>query len=120
MRQLVRDDFNKTFRSPDVRFIDSPPAAASDRRDVDIIVHPTAIQPAPLIDDNVKKGLDAYVQDVLTVPASLAGLPALSICSESSIGDSSGWPIGVTIVGQWGSDNMVLRVGEMVDMSLQS
>ncbi|KDQ26503.1 hypothetical protein PLEOSDRAFT_1113095 [Pleurotus ostreatus PC15] len=118
VRQLVRDDFNKTFRSPDVRFMVSPPAA--DQHGVDIIVHPTAIQPAPLIEDNTKQGLDAYVQDVLTVPASLAGLPALSIRSESSIRDSHGWPIGVTIVGQWGSDDMVLRVGEMVDMSLRS
>ncbi|KAF4569548.1 Trimeric GatFAB AmidoTransferase(AdT) complex subunit [Pleurotus pulmonarius] len=115
VRQLVRDDFNKTFRSPDVRFMDSPSTAAPDRPDVDIIVHPTAIQPAPLICDDVKKnGLDAYVQDVLTVPASLAGLPALSIRG----GDTDGWPIGVTIVGQWGSDDMVLRVGEMVDMTL--
>ncbi len=95
--------------------MDSPSTAAPDRPDVDIIVHPTAIQPAPLIYGNVKKkGLDAYVQDVLTVPASLAGLPALSIRS----GDTDGWPIGVTIVGQWGSDDMVLRVGELVDMSL--
>lgn len=99
--------------------MESPPAAAPDQPGVDIIVHPTAIQPAPLIDDNTKQGLDAYVQDVLTVPASLAGLPALSIRSESSIRDSHGWPIGVTIVGQWGSDDMVLRVGEMVDMSLR-
>ncbi|KAF9494899.1 amidase signature enzyme [Pleurotus eryngii] len=120
VRQLVRDDFNKTFRSPDVRFVESPLAAAPDQPGVDIIVHPTAIQPAPLIDGNVKQGLDAYVQDVLTVPASLAGLPALSIRSESSIRDSHGWPIGVTIVGQWGSDDMVLRVGEMVDVSLRS
>ena len=55
--------------------------------------------------------LEAYVQDVLTVPASLAGLPALSI--PAGVG-KDGWPLGVSIVGQWGSDDFVLEVGSKI------
>ncbi|TRM58724.1 hypothetical protein BD626DRAFT_510346 [Schizophyllum amplum] len=57
---------------------------------------------APRLDEAADV-LDAYVQDVLTVPASLAGLPALN------------WPIGVSVVGQWGSDDMVLDVGGAIE-----
>ena len=56
--------------------------------------------------------LDAYVQDVMTVPASLARLPASSVLAGQG-GD--GWPIGIGIVGQWGSDELVLQVGEVLE-----
>lgn len=64
------------------------------------------------------------MQDVLTVPASLAGLPALSVpvpaaCREQSKGGvddaDDGWPVGVSVVGQWGCDELVLKVGEILE-----
>ena len=82
-----------------------------------MILHPSAIQTAPSLPDSIdgttpgSASLDAYVQDVLTVPASLAGLPALSVPAGKG---TDGWPIGVSVVGQWGFDEMVLRVGEAV------
>lgn len=43
------------------------------------------------------KGVDAYVDDLFNVPASLAGLPALSVpCGE----DRNGLPIGVQFIGK--------------------
>ena len=66
--------------------------------------------------------LSAYVQDVLTVPASLAGLPALSVPvrrETDGFNCDDRWPIGVSIVGQWGTDEMVLSVGEAIE-SLQN
>lgn len=80
---------------------------------VDVLLHPSAIQTAPLLDaQNVDGGLDAYVQDVLTVPASLAGLPAMSV--PIGIG-KDGWPVGASVVGQWGCDEMVLKVGKVIE-----
>ena len=84
---------------------------------MDVVLHPSAIQTAPPLPEGVDKAipgsasLDAYVQDVLTVPASLAGLPALSVPAGTGV---DGWPIGVSVVGQWGFDEMVLRVGEAI------
>ena len=55
--------------------------------------------------------LYAYVQDILTVPASLAGLPALSI--PAMLGND-GWPMGIAVVGQWGHDRLLLEIGEVI------
>ena len=51
------------------------------------------------------------------MPASLAGLPALSVAlpSPRKIKDESEMPIGVSVVGQWGSDEMVLEVGGLLE-----
>jgi aspartyl-tRNA(Asn)/glutamyl-tRNA(Gln) amidotransferase subunit A len=61
---------------------------------------------------SLSSGLNTYVQDVLAVPASLAGLPALSIPACSGVDE---WPVGISVVGQWGCDELVLRVGEIVE-----
>lgn len=43
------------------------------------------------------KGVNAYVDDLFTVPASLAGLPALSVpCGQ----DRGGLPIGIQFIGK--------------------
>jgi len=112
VRQHVRQDFNKVFRVPNVlQTTNSVPPAEG----VDILIHPSAIRTAPRLDECADRkafGLDSYVQDVLTVPASLAGLPALSI--PAGLG-KDGWPVGVSLVGQWGYDQAVLRLGRVVE-----
>lgn len=59
-------------------------------------------------------GADSYVQDVLTVPASLAGLPAAS-CPVEISAQGDGMPVGLQVVGQWGDDDLVLDVAEMLE-----
>ncbi|EJT96598.1 amidase signature enzyme [Dacryopinax primogenitus] len=133
VRQMVKHDLDSIFRAPNV--LNFPPNVNSSEPSqciplrpeldsgVDVILHPTAIGPAPLLED-VREGrgspLDAYVQDVLSVPASLAGLPALNIPvpvnadvrAEGGEGTEGG--VGVSVVGQWGWDEMVLNVGELI------
>jgi aspartyl-tRNA(Asn)/glutamyl-tRNA(Gln) amidotransferase subunit A len=79
---------------------------------VHVLLHPSAIRTAPHLDE--QGGLDAYTQDVLTVPASLAGLPALIVPAAVG-GEGDGWPLGVSIVGQWGCESMVLAVGTTIE-----
>lgn len=81
---------------------------------VHVLLHPSAVRTAPHLDEE-QDGVDAYTQDVLTVPASLAGLPALSVPIAVGSGEGDGWPLGVSIVGQWGSERMVLAVGLMIE-----
>ena len=86
-------------------------------------MHPSTIRTAPPLREGKpgeKSDLSAYVQDVLTVPASLAGLPALSVpinlAKEEREGDENAkWPIGISVVGQWGTDEMVLAVGRAIE-----
>ncbi|KAI0664525.1 amidase signature enzyme [Cubamyces menziesii] len=115
VRNLIKADFSRAFGVSSV--LDGPECSADQRDGVDVILHPSAIQTAPSLPHSIdgmtpgSASLDAYVQDVLTVPASLAGLPALSVPAGKG---ADGWPIGVSVVGQWGFDEMVLRVGEAV------
>ncbi|KAJ7027938.1 amidase signature domain-containing protein [Mycena alexandri] len=110
IRQLVRDDFNRVFRVPDV--LSSNPTGAVDSEGVDVLIHPSAIRTAPPLGTEDTDGLQTYVQDVLTVPASLAGLPALSVPLPTHDHD---WPVGISVVGQWGCDDTVLRVGQFLE-----
>ncbi|EIW59854.1 amidase signature enzyme [Trametes versicolor FP-101664 SS1] len=118
VRNLIKADFDRVFSLPNALRSASSQTAPPDGQGVDVIIHPSAIQTAPPLPDNTAdsssdlSSLDAYVQDVLTVPASLAGLPALSVPAGQG---SDGWPIGVSIVGQWGAEEMVLRVGEAIE-----
>ena len=49
-----------------------------------------------------------YLADIFTVPASLAGLPALSMpCGE----DSEGLPIGMQLIGRGFSEALIYRAG---------
>jgi aspartyl-tRNA(Asn)/glutamyl-tRNA(Gln) amidotransferase subunit A len=48
----------------------------------------------------------------MTVPASLAGLPAVSVPAGLA---ADGWPVGVSVVGQWGSDELVMCVGKVIE-----
>ncbi|KAJ7089866.1 Glutamyl-tRNA amidotransferase subunit A, mitochondrial [Mycena belliarum] len=120
VRRLVSEDFARVFRAS---------AHSRDNRDagmggegVDVLIHPSAMRVAPRLGEvDGSDGLDAYVQDVLTVPASLAGLPALSVPLPASGAEGSGdedecvWPVGASVVGPWGAEEAVLAVGEMLE-----
>lgn len=114
VRQRVLDDFDGAFALPNVRRARAPEddkTLLAESPSVDIIVHPSTIRTAPRLDEQGDV-LDVYVQDVLTVPASLAGLPALNIPAGTG---EDGWPVGVSVVGQWGSDELLLDVAEVLE-----
>ncbi|KAF8972790.1 amidase signature enzyme [Flammula alnicola] len=120
VRQLIKDDFNCVFRIPNY-FSDSPSQSEDGSARVDVLIHPSAIRTAPLLTES-RSDLSSYVQDVLNVPASLAGLPALSVPITRPVEGASGsndndncWPIGISVVGQWGSDDMILSVGKALE-----
>lgn len=117
IRRLVQRDFNAAFnaRHP---FLHSPSKLQA-RSNIDVLVSPTAPSPPPrlstLLDDaagccSSSSPLDAYTNDVFTVPASLAGLPAVSV--PVTAGDELA---GIQVVGQYGDDDLVLRIGELLE-----
>lgn len=52
-----------------------------------------------------------YAEDVLTVPASLAGLPALTLPANPS----ARLPTGMQLIGRFGDDVGVLRLGRLYE-----
>jgi aspartyl-tRNA(Asn)/glutamyl-tRNA(Gln) amidotransferase subunit A len=83
--------------------------------EVDAIVTPTTPTPAFRLGEKLDDPLAMYLSDVFTVPANLAGLPALSVpCGRS--GD--GLPIGLQVMGPPGGEALIFRVARAVELFL--
>lgn len=78
----------------------------------DILISPTAPTPAFGIGDNTSDPVQMYLSDVMTVPASLAGLPAISVPAGAS---ATGLPIGVQLIGAQRSDALLLALARSVE-----
>jgi aspartyl-tRNA(Asn)/glutamyl-tRNA(Gln) amidotransferase subunit A len=78
-RTLVRRDFERAFA------------------DVDAIVCPTSPTPAFKLGEKTSDPLSMYLADVYTLPASLAGLPAISVPAKPT---PAGLPVGFQIIGR--------------------
>jgi aspartyl-tRNA(Asn)/glutamyl-tRNA(Gln) amidotransferase subunit A len=76
-RQLLCDDFERAFS------------------EADVIVCPSIPSPAFRIGEKTDDPLTMYLSDVFTVPASLAGLPAISVPSGLTRG---GLPLGIQVL----------------------
>ena len=89
---------------------------------VDFLLCPTAPTLAPLLEDVVdqggegdgKKVVDAYMNDVFTVPASLAGLPAVSIPVTVGGTKTGAGSAGLQLIGQYWDDARLLKVAGAV------
>lgn len=77
----------------------------------DVLITPTAPTPAFGIGENTSDPVKMYLSDVMTVPASLAGIPALSVPAGTS---PLGLPIGVQLIGPMKSDaNLIALAASM-------
>lgn len=93
-RTLLINDFNKTFEK------------------FDLLVGPVTPTPAFGLGENTSDPIKMYLADIMTVPASLAGLPAISIPNGNS---ESGLPIGLQIIGPRGRDSDILALSEQLE-----
>lgn len=122
VRRLVQQDFNKVFASPNPLGTENDQSGEEFEK-VDIIVSPTAPTLAPSL-ESVKSQdpISAYMNDVFTVPASLAGLPAISVpVRTASLGDTAEHhdgvveeSVGIQVIGQYGDDRLVLQAADAV------
>ncbi len=93
-RQLLSDDFDRAFERADVLVCPSIPA------------------PAFRIGEKTADPLTMYLSDVFTVPASLAGLPAISVPSGLTRG---GLPLGVQVLGPRFGEDAVFAAARAVE-----
>lgn len=77
-------------------------------KNYDVLLSPTAPTPAFKIGELANDAVKMYMADAMTVPPSLAGLPALSIPFGHT---ESGLPIGVQLIGPYKSDAKLLALG---------
>lgn len=76
----------------------------------DFLVGPTVPTVAFKLGQNTHDPLSMYLADQMTVSASLAGLPAISVPTRSS-----GLPVGFQIIGARGDDVAVLGLAEEIE-----
>ncbi len=98
--QQVRTKVAEDFRAAFERF--------------DLLVTPTAPSVAFRLGEKVDDPLAMYLNDVCTVPMSLAGIPAISIPN----GLSDGLPVGLQLCGPAFSENRLLAAAHVLEQAL--
>jgi aspartyl-tRNA(Asn)/glutamyl-tRNA(Gln) amidotransferase subunit A len=83
---------------------------------VDCILTPTAPSAAFAIGEKCEDPVAMYLNDVFTVPANLAGVPAISVPAGLS---ADGLPLGLQIIGRAFDEETVLRVAEVLERAAQ-
>jgi aspartyl-tRNA(Asn)/glutamyl-tRNA(Gln) amidotransferase subunit A len=96
-RQMVREDFSRLFR------------------EVDLIAGPTMPNIAFLLGEK-SDPLSMYLTDILTVPANLAGIPAISI----PCGRVSNMPVGLQLMGRAFEDETVIDAAFAFEQGVSS
>lgn len=78
----------------------------------DVLVGPVAPTPAFRLGENTEDPVKMYLADIMTVPPSLAGLPALSIPAGKT---ADGLPVGVQLIGARKNDAMLLALAKSME-----
>lgn len=133
VRRLIQEDFNNVFSVPNPLRSTTPTTPQELTEKVDVLLTPTSLSPPPLLKNVLaqKSPLDSYVNDVLTVPASLAGIPAMSIPvrmaspSGSVVGPEQrewecgicdkGETVGMQLLAQFGDEATLFEVSRALE-----
>jgi aspartyl-tRNA(Asn)/glutamyl-tRNA(Gln) amidotransferase subunit A len=97
VRALIADDFKKAFA------------------DVDVIAGPTAPAPAFKLGDKVDDPIQMYLNDIYTIGANLAGLPAISV----PCGFVQNLPVGLHLVGPHFAEANLLRCAHQYQLQTE-
>jgi aspartyl-tRNA(Asn)/glutamyl-tRNA(Gln) amidotransferase subunit A len=97
VRTLIKQDFDKVFES------------------FDAVVGPTSPNVAFPLGAKTQDPLAMYLNDLFTIPTSLAGLPGVSVPA----GTVDGLPVGLQIIGKALDEPTVLRVAHAFEQSTE-
>ncbi|KAK6347743.1 Trimeric GatFAB AmidoTransferase(AdT) complex subunit, variant 2 [Orbilia javanica] len=118
IRRLVKEDFDGIFSSPNPLSSRTGQSLGS-KTGVDFLVSPVSTSPAPSLENVAKEdgvGVGGYINDVFTVPASMAGLPAISVPVHGD-GDL---PIGLQVTAQYGDEEHLFEVATLIESLLEN
>lgn len=79
----------------------------------DVLVSPTSPSVAFELGAKVDNSVNMYLEDIVVIPASMAGLPALSI----PCGFANGLPVGMQIVAPVDEEKKMLKVGHAFQLA---
>ena len=96
VRRLISQDFMKAYES------------------VDVLLTPTAPSAAFAIGEKMDDPVAMYLNDVFTVPASLAGMPGISVPTGLN---ADGLPLGLQLIGKPFDEETILRAAGVLESS---
>lgn len=96
VRRLIAQDFDNAYQQ------------------CDVILTPTAPSAAFGLDEKQDDPVTMYLNDVFTVTANLAGIPAISVPAGL---DQQGLPLGLQIIGKAWDEETVLRTGHVIEQA---
>lgn len=98
VRTLIKQDFEAAFNQ------------------VDVLVSPTSPTTAFKLGEKLADPLSMYLDDLMTIPVNMAGLPGLSLpCGM----DSKGMPIGLQIIGNVLREDQVFQAAYAYEQATQ-
>ena len=93
-RTILINDFNKLFET------------------YDVLIGPVCPTPAFKLGQNTSDPVKMYLADIITVPPSLAGLPAISVPAGLT---ANGLPVGVQLIGKRRDDARLLALARSME-----
>lgn len=99
VRQKIREDFQSAFS------------------EVDIIITPTTAGPAFKLGEKSNDPIQMYLEDIFTVPANHAGLPAISIPSGTVVEDGVELPLGLQLIAPHSREDLLFKMGKEIEQA---
>jgi aspartyl-tRNA(Asn)/glutamyl-tRNA(Gln) amidotransferase subunit A len=96
VRKLIWNDFIEAYRK------------------VDVLLTPTAPTPAFAIGENTQDPVTMYLNDIFTIPASMAGMPGMSLPAGLS---SDGLPLGIQLLGKPFDEETLFRAAYALEQA---
>ena len=97
VRQLIKNDFDESFKKVDAILTPSTPSAAFK------------------IGEKKNDPISMYLNDIFTVPVNLAGIPAISIPAGT---DNNNYPLGLQLIGKTLDEQKLLNIAFAVEKKI--
>ena len=97
VRQLIKNDFDQSFKRVDAILTPSTPSAAFK------------------IGEKKDDPISMYLNDIFTVPVNLAGIPAISIPAGT---DNNNYPLGLQLIGKSLDEQKLLNIAFAVEKKI--
>ncbi|KKP79995.1 MAG: aspartyl/glutamyl-tRNA amidotransferase subunit A [Candidatus Moranbacteria bacterium RIFOXYA12_FULL_35_19] len=91
VRTLIKQDFQKAFSK------------------VDLILTPTTPSTAFKLGEKTQDPLQMYLEDIFTITANIAGVPAISVPGGEIKNNGKNLPIGFQLLGKWFDEETLLN-----------
>ncbi len=99
VRTLIKQDFEKAFEK------------------VDVILTPTTPSPAFKLGEKTADPLQMYLEDIFTVIANIAGVPAISVPADPVETEGKKLPLGFQLMGKWFDEENLLRAAHAYEIN---